>query len=78
MISDGKTTKTKFVDLDKNYNFIVVDFFIWNYLWSQHYIQVLIILKFKFFQTTSDGETTKIKIGLLVDIYNFLVEPFFI
>jgi hypothetical protein len=31
-ISDGETTKTKNVDLDKLCNFIVDNFFIWNYL----------------------------------------------
>ena len=28
MSSNGKTTKTKFVDLNENYNFVVDDFFI--------------------------------------------------
>ena len=31
---DGKTTKTEVVDLDKNYDFVVDDFFIWSRLGS--------------------------------------------
>jgi hypothetical protein len=35
MASDGKTTKTKVVDLQKLYNFVVDNFFIWIRLESQ-------------------------------------------
>jgi hypothetical protein len=36
--SNGKTTKTKVVDLNENYNFVVDDFFIWIRLRSQVFI----------------------------------------
>jgi hypothetical protein len=29
-LSDGETTKTKVIDLNELYNFVVEDFFIWN------------------------------------------------
>ena len=48
MTSDGKSTKTKVVDLDENYDFIVDDFFIWNHLLSQRYGWSFDDLKFKF------------------------------
>jgi hypothetical protein len=62
MTLDGKSTKTKTVDLDKNCNFVVDEFFylksfevakVWLKFW-QFEIQIC--------QTTSDGETTKIKV----------------
>ena len=37
MILDRKTTKTKFVDLYENYNFIVIDFFLKLFMVSKLY-----------------------------------------
>ena len=37
--SDGETTKTKVVDLDKNYNFVVNDFSIWICLGPKYSFQ---------------------------------------
>ena len=48
MTSDGKSTKTKVVDLDETYNFVVDDFFIWNHLRSQYYDWSFDNLKLKF------------------------------
>jgi hypothetical protein len=62
MISDGETTKTKVVDLKKLCNFVVDNFFIWNYLSKENYSRISSLLKFNFFQTTSDEEMTKTKI----------------
>jgi hypothetical protein len=46
--SDKKLIKTKVVDLDELYNFVVADFSIWNNLLFQNSIWSFSILKFKF------------------------------
>ena len=63
-------TKTKVVDLDELYNFVVDDFSIWNHLLLQNIIWISYILKFKFYivQSNSDGEMTKRK---MVDLNEF-------
>jgi hypothetical protein len=38
MISNGETTKTKVVDLEKFYNFVVDNFLIWNHQVEDNYI----------------------------------------
>jgi len=69
MASDEETTKTKVVDFEELYNFIVDNFFIWNHLSKKNYVWISHI-EIQNFQTTSDGETTKPKVVLLDDIYN--------
>jgi len=72
MISDGKLTKTKVVDFNRSYNFIVVDFFhlksfevlkVW-FKFSQYEIQIC--------QMTSAGKMTKTKDVHLDERYNYL------
>jgi len=77
MASDEETTKTKVVDFEELYNFIVDNFFIWNHLSKKNYVWISHI-EIQNFQTTSDGETTKPKVVLLDNIYNFAVETLFI
>ena len=48
--SDGKTTKTKVVGLEKLWNFVVDNFFIWNHLVMQKLCLNFKILKFEFFK----------------------------
>ena len=72
MTSDGKSTKTKVVDLNENYNFVVDDFFIWNDLMSQQYGWSFDDLKFQFVKTTN------IKVVDLDQNNNFVVDDFFI
>ena len=62
--SEWEMTKTKVVDLNEPYNFVVDELSIWNSLPSQKLIRSSHILKFKFWiiQTKSDGETTKTKV----------------
>ena len=62
MTSDGKSTKTKVIDLDENYNFVVDDFFIWNYLMSQQYGWKFWGFEIQICQTIWDGKTTDIKV----------------
>ena len=56
-------TKTKVVDIDELYNFVVDDFFSWNHLVFENIVWSCHNLKFKFYigQSNSDGEITKIK-----------------
>jgi hypothetical protein len=49
MISDGETTNTKVVDLEKLCNF-VVNFFIWNHLANENYFWIFSHLIFEFFK----------------------------
>jgi hypothetical protein len=63
MTLDGKSTKTKVIDLHENYIFVVDEFFF--ILRSSNVLKVW--LKFPQFeiqigQTTSDSETTNIKV----------------
>ena len=72
-------TKTKVVDIDELYNFVVYDFFSWNYLVFENIVWSCHNLKFKYYidQSNSDGEITKIK---LIDpnmLYNFVFDNFF-
>jgi hypothetical protein len=46
MNSEKEMDKTKVVDLNEFYHFIVDNFFIWNHLLSQNYVQISHILKF--------------------------------
>jgi len=73
-------TKTKVIDLDKFYNFVVVDFFGWSHLMSQDSVRSFHISKFKFWivQPKSNGEMTKTKGVDINELYNFVVDDFFI
>ena len=59
----GKMTNIKVADLDKLYNFVVDNFFIWNHLVFKNVVWNCHNLKFKFYigQSNLDGEITKIK-----------------
>jgi hypothetical protein len=78
-LSDEEITKIKVVDLDKFYNFVVDDFFIWNYFVPQNFVWSSNILKFKIWtvQTKSYGKMTKTKVVDLDALYNFFVDIFF-
>jgi hypothetical protein len=71
-------TKTKIVDLDELYRFVVDDFFIWVYLVPKNYIRSSQISKFKFriVQMKFDGEMAKTKVVDLDEFYNFVVDDF--
>ena len=49
MSSNREMSRTKVVDLEKLYNFIVDNFFIWNHLVKENYVWIS-HLKFKFFR----------------------------
>jgi hypothetical protein len=72
-------TKTKVLDLDELYKFVVDNFFIWNHLLSLNFVWSSHILKFKFWiiQTKSDREMTKTRIVDLNKFYNFVADNFF-
>jgi len=72
--------KTRVVDLDELYNFVVDGFCIWNKLMSQNSIWSSHILKFKIqiVQTKSDREMTKTKVVGLDELYNFASDDPFI
>ena len=55
--------KTKVVDIDDLYNFVVDDFFSWNHLVFENIVWSCHNLKFKFYigQLNSDGEIIKIR-----------------
>jgi len=40
MASDGEMVKTKFIDLEELYNFIVDNFFFWNHLSKENYVWI--------------------------------------
>jgi hypothetical protein len=40
MSSNGEMTKKKVVDLEKLCNFVVDNFFIWNYLVKENYVSI--------------------------------------
>ena len=48
--SDRETTKIKVVDLEKLWNFIVHNFFIWDHLVKENYVWIFKNLKFKIFK----------------------------
>ena len=58
-----KRPKTKAVNLEKLYNFIVDNFFIWNHLSNENYVWFL-TFGIRIFQTISDGETLKTKLQI--------------
>ena len=76
----GKMTNIKVADLDKLYNFVVDNFFIWNHLLCKKIIWISYIIKFKFYivQSNSDGEMTKRKLVDLNEFYNFVFGNVFI
>ena len=71
-------TKTRVVDLDELYNFVVNGFCIWNKLMSHNSIWSSHILKFKIqiVQTKSDREMTKTKVVDFDEFLNFLIVHF--
>ena len=73
-------TKTRVVDLDELYNFVVNGFCIWNKLMSHNSIWSPHILKFKIqiVQTKSDREMTKTKVVGIDELYNFASDDPFI
>jgi len=65
MNSDGKTLNIKVVELQKLWNFVVHNFFIWNHLRSQNMVCIYQIwnkFKIQILQITSDEKTLNIKI----------------
>jgi hypothetical protein len=62
MILDGETTKTKVVDLEKLFNFIADNFFIWNYISQENYVWIFSQLKFKFFMRPCMEKPQKMKV----------------
>ena len=80
MNSDEEMIKTKDVNLDEFFNFVVDEFFIWNHLLAQNSIWSSQNLKFKFqiIQTKCDGEMSKTKVIDIEKLCNFVVDNFFI
>ena len=65
MTSDGKTLNIKVVEIEKLWNFVVHNFFIWNHLSSQNMVCIYQIwnkFKIQILQITSDEKTLNIKI----------------
>jgi hypothetical protein len=75
MISNGETTKTKVVDLEKLYTFIV-DHFLFEIIKLRIIMSKFLIFEIQNFQTTSDGETTKTKVVDLEKLYIFVSHHF--
>jgi hypothetical protein len=71
-------TKTKVVDLNEFYNFIIDGFCHLKSCTTLKFYSKCQILKFKLrpVQTNSDGGMAKIKVVNLDDIYNFVVDDF--
>jgi len=71
-------TKIKLVDLDELYNFHIHDFFIWNYIILQKFVQSFDILKFKIqtVQTKSVEKMTNMKVVDLDELHNFVFDIF--
>ena len=75
MTLDGQTIKTKVVDLEELYNFIVNNFFILNHLFKENYVWISHILNSKF---SNDLECRNDKkIVDLEKLYNFVVQNIF-
>jgi hypothetical protein len=70
MTLDGKSTKTKTVDLDKNCNFVVDEFFIWNHLRSQKYGWSFDNLRFKFVKRPRMAKRPKSKLQISIRTIN--------
>ena len=70
-------TKRKVVDLEKLYNFIVNNFFIWNHLSKESYIWISHIWNSKF-SNDLHGEASKMIVVNLKMSYNFIVDNPFI
>jgi hypothetical protein len=72
--------KTKVVDFNEFYNFVVDDYFVWNQLVTRNFVQISQILKFNIwiFQIKFDREMAKTKVLDLDEFYNFVVDDFFI
>ena len=70
--------KTKVIDIDELYNFVIDDFFIWNHLVFENIVWSCHNLKFKFYigQSNSDEKITKIKLVDLNKLYNFVFDNF--
>ena len=77
---DEKVIKTKVVNLDEFFNFVVDEFFIWNHLLAQNSIWIFQNLKFKFWivEKKFDGEMAKTKVVDLDGFNKFVVDNFFI
>jgi len=71
-------TKTRFIDLDELYSFVVDDISISNYLRSQNSVRSFHSLKFKIsiVQIKSDWDMAKTKFIDLDEFYNFIVDDF--
>jgi hypothetical protein len=65
MTSEGETTKTKLVDLEKLCTFVVDNFFIWNDLSNEKYGQTFSHLKFKIFKRHRMEKWQKPKLYIL-------------
>jgi hypothetical protein len=65
---DGKTTKSKVIDLKDLEKLIVDNFFIWNHLFKENFVWISHFIKIQNFQTASDGETIQTKVVVLNNI----------
>jgi len=75
MILDGQTIKTKGVDLEELYNFIVNNFFISNHLFKENYVWISHISNSKF--SNDLGCRNNKKVVDLKKLYNFVVQNIF-
>jgi hypothetical protein len=76
MTSDGEMTKTKDVDLEEQYNFIVDNLFIWNHLSEKNSVWISHILKFKIFKRLQMEKRPKSKLQCLMST-TFWLKSFF-
>jgi hypothetical protein len=70
--------KLNVVDLEKLYNFVVKNFFIWIRLGLQNSIWIFLCRVFYFVLALSNKEMIKINVVDLKKLYNFVVKNFFI
>jgi hypothetical protein len=73
MISNGKTFKIKDIDLEKLWNFVVYNFFIWNHIGNEKISLNLSNMKFKYCT-----KSPKMKVVDLGKLWNFVVGKFLI
>ena len=74
MTSNGKTTNTKVVDLEKLCNFVVDNLF--EIISPRKFTFEFLTFGIQNFETISDRESNKTKVVDFNNIYNFAVEKF--
>ena len=60
--SDGETIKMKAINLEKLWNFVVHNFWIWDHLVKENYVWIFKNLKFEFFKRPRMDKQQKLKL----------------